>query len=76
MHPMMPTGYARLRIAVARSRAASSFEAARQLLREVAFGEEDFAWLEDVRTLALAEAAHRFGDAAAESECVAAFRSA
>src|SRR5207244_12528954 len=48
MHPMMPTGYARLRIAIAQARGAASLIAARQMLGDVALGEKDFRWLEDM----------------------------
>lgn len=68
-----PTGYARMRIAVIRARATTSFEDAKGLLVSVKLSEQDFPWLEDIRTLALAEAAHRFGEVLLEQEHVVAF---
>jgi hypothetical protein len=56
-----PSGYTRLSIAVIQASQASSFEDADRMLREVTLAPEDFRWLEDVRTLAIAAAAHRFG---------------
>jgi hypothetical protein len=75
LHPMMPTGYARMRLAVARARGATKLGEARQLLDEVALTDKDFAWLADMRILALAEAAHRFTDAALEHERIDTFMS-
>jgi hypothetical protein len=68
-----PTGYTRMSIAVIKTRTAPTLEAAEEVLRGVALSEQDFPWLEDVRTLARAEVASRFGDAALESQCVEAF---
>lgn len=61
-----PTGYLRIAIAVIQARQASSLEQAHRILREVPLTPQDFGWLEDVRTLAIAAAAHRFGDEALE----------
>jgi hypothetical protein len=68
-----PTGYTRMNIAVVKARTATTLEAARTLLAGVALSEQDLPWLEDMRTLALAEAAHRLGDPALESDRVDAF---
>lgn len=68
-----PTGYTRMNIAVVKARAATTVEAARDVLASVELSEQDFPWLEDIRTLALAEAAHRLGDSVLENERVEAF---
>ena len=68
-----PTGYTRMNIAVVKARTAVMFEAARDILASVTLSEQDFPWLEDVRTLALADAASRFGISAFENERVEAF---
>ncbi len=68
-----PTGYTRMLIAVIRARAITAIEDARALLHGVELTEQDFAWLGDVRTLALAEAACRLGDDATEAENVEVF---
>jgi hypothetical protein len=61
-----PSGYTRMNIAVIRARAATTFDAAfdavRSLLEDVHLADSDFSWLSDIRTLALAEAAHRLGE--------------
>jgi hypothetical protein len=67
------TGYTRMNIAVIKTRTAPSADAAREILSGVELSEKDFPWLEDVRTLALAEVAGRFGDAARENEHIKAF---
>ena len=61
-----PTGYARMGIAVIQAQRAGSLEEAQGVLRQVSLTPQDFRWLEDVRTLATAAAAHRFGDEATE----------
>ena len=68
-----PTAYTRMNIAVIKARAALSFDEANKLLVGVALSEQDFVWLQDIRTLALAEAANRLGDPALEQGFVAAF---
>jgi hypothetical protein len=68
-----PTGYLRLRIAVIQARLASTIEAAEKVLQEVALTQQDFPWLEDMRTLALAEAAYRFNFPDREGEHVESF---
>jgi len=61
-----PAGYTRMGIAVIQAQQAISFEDADRVLREVPMTSQDFRWLEDVRTLATAAAAHRFGIDAVE----------
>jgi hypothetical protein len=68
-----PTGYTRMILAVLESRAAASLDAAQRALAAVELTGQDFPWLEDIRTLAHAEGAHRFGDAALERRHVDAF---
>ena len=68
-----PTGYTRMNIAVIKARAARSMSAVRDVLAEVVLSENDFPWLEDIRTLALAEAAHRLGDPIVEQQYVQSF---
>lgn len=63
-----PTGYTRMNIAAAKARAATTVGTAQELLAGVRLSEQDFPWLEDIRTLAVAEAAHRLGDTALERE--------
>jgi hypothetical protein len=69
----LPSGYTRLNMAVIKARYASPLEAAQELLAEVALSDRDAPWLENVRTLALAEAAHRFDDFIQENERVETF---
>jgi len=56
----MPTGRLRMKRAVLRVRAASTVEAAIAELDAVRLTASDHAWLEDIRTLARAEAYRRF----------------
>lgn len=56
------TGYNRMSLAVIRARMATRLGDANEFLTQVSLSEKDFAWLEDIRSLALAEAAHRFGE--------------
>jgi tetratricopeptide (TPR) repeat protein len=67
------SGYLRLNIAVIKARAAKTLYSAKSFLAGVTLTAKQDAWLEDIRTLARAEAAHRFGDPELESECVDAF---
>jgi hypothetical protein len=69
----MPAGYARMALAAARARTAASLDEARRILGAVMLSSTDNPWLEDVRTLALAEAAHRSGDADEEQARVDTF---
>jgi hypothetical protein len=64
--PNFPTGYTRMGIAVIQAQRAGSFEDAQRILQEVPLTQQDFRWLEDVRTLGIAAAASRFGNEAAE----------
>ncbi|MBV9111135.1 MAG: hypothetical protein JO306_17145 [Gemmatimonadetes bacterium] len=68
-----PAGYARMALAAARSRTAPTLDDARRILGAVILSSTDNPWLDDVRTLALAEAAHRFGDADEEQARTNAF---
>lgn len=68
-----PNGYGRMIVAVIQARMASNFDDAKGLLANVTLSEQDFPWLEDVRTLALAEVAHRFGEVSIEQGHVDAF---
>ena len=68
-----PTGYTRMNMAVIQARSAATFEAARETLASVVLSERDFPWLQDIRTLATAEAANRFGDTVSERKHVDAF---
>jgi hypothetical protein len=68
-----PAGYFQMYIAVANARLAHSAHEAESALAEVKLTEKDHRWLEDIRTLAKAEVAHRFGQANTEQEHIAAF---
>ena len=68
-----PTGYTRMNIAVIKARSAQTMAAAQEVLAGVVLTEQDFPWLEDIRTLAQAEAAHRLGHPALEQERAEAF---
>jgi tetratricopeptide (TPR) repeat protein len=68
-----PSGSVRMQIAIIRARTVATVDAARALLAGVTLSEGDASWLEDVRTLALAEAAQRLGDPVLERACVDAF---
>jgi hypothetical protein len=72
--PVFPTGAIRMRIAVIEARQAPTLRAAQDLVENVALVESDFRWLEDVKTLTVAEAAYRFGDPAVEKQRVTTFR--
>jgi tetratricopeptide (TPR) repeat protein len=72
-HSQLPIGYFLMNIAVANARLARSAKDAAAALDEVQLAENDHRWLEDVRTLAKAEVAHRFGQSEMESKHVAAF---
>jgi hypothetical protein len=63
-----PTGYTRMSIAVIKTRTASTVQAAQDMLFGVSLSKQDFPWLEDIRTLALAEVACRLGDPVLENE--------
>jgi hypothetical protein len=71
--PAFPTGFTRLMIAVIEAGQAPTMAAAQDIIVNVALAKNDFPWLQDVKTLALAEAAHRFGDSEAELTRVATF---
>jgi hypothetical protein len=69
----LPSGYTRLKLAIARARASLREPEASRLVRSEALSANDFAWLEDIRTLALAEIAHRFGCETEERSLIDAF---
>ncbi len=56
-----PTGYTDIKIAVFESFEKESYQEAKEILNSVYLEENDFPWLADVRTLAKAKAAKRFG---------------
>ncbi len=68
-----PSGYTRLCIAVAKARTAETRDAAETALSGVTLTGQDVPWLEDIRTLAQAETARRFGFPADEDARVRAF---
>jgi hypothetical protein len=68
-----PTGYTRMNIAVIEARRATSLQAANEVLGSVRLFANDFPWLEDIRSLAQAESAYRFGDMAFEQVSVGRF---
>lgn len=68
-----PTGYTRMNIAVIKARMATTIAAAQEVLAGVALSEQDFPWLEDIRTLAQAQAAHRLGNPTLEQVRVEVF---
>ena len=69
-----PTGFTRLLVAVIEARQTSTLRAVKDLVESVTLAKNDFPWLEDVKTLTMAQAAHRFGDSGVEERCAAAFR--
>lgn len=64
----VPTGYADLRIAVFESFNSKSYSEALSVLDTVHLSPNDFRWLQDMRVLANAEAANRFGETKAENQ--------
>jgi tetratricopeptide (TPR) repeat protein len=72
-HSQFPVGYFQMNIAVANARLAGSAHEAEAVLATVQLTKNDHRWLEDIRTLAKAEVAHRFGQSDAEHEHIAAF---
>jgi len=71
--PKYPSGQLRMKRAVLRSRLAPTLDDAAKELGAVQLSEKDHAWLEDVRTLAQAEACHRLGNAEAEAAALSRF---
>ncbi len=69
----LPTGYTRMNIAIIKTRSAPTAEAAQAILLEVTLSPQDFRWLEDIRALALAQVANRFGDSAVENKRIETF---
>jgi hypothetical protein len=70
---LLPTGTTRLLISIAKARQAASYEDANTFLDEFAAAPQDFPWLEDMRTLAHAEIAHRFNFPDTEEELASRF---
>ena len=70
-----PTGYTDIRIAVLESFNRKSYPEALDVLDTVRLSKNDFPWLEDMRVLAKAEAAHRFEDTEAENKWLGIFLS-
>ena len=68
-----PTGYTRMNIAVIKAQAATTIKDAQEVLASVVLSEQDFPWLEDIRTLAQAEVAHRLHDPVLERERIEEF---
>jgi tetratricopeptide (TPR) repeat protein len=68
-----PTGYLRMRIAVIEARQAQTLGAVQDLIGSVTLDKNDFPWLQDVKTLTVADAAHRFGDPDVEQQNLASF---
>lgn len=66
------TSYTDLKIALFESLSSTSFQAALDKINSVELSGDDFPWLEDIRTLAKAEAAHRFKNDI-ESDLIASF---
>ncbi|MFO0835002.1 MAG: hypothetical protein U0638_08535 [Phycisphaerales bacterium] len=66
-------GFGGIQMAAWQSRQLGSLNDVRTHLDRVAIREDDHQWLKDVRTLALAEAAHRFGEEEEEARCIQAF---
>lgn len=69
----VPTGYFHMSIAVARARISPTLSDAEAVINKVWLMERDHKWLEDIRTLAKAEIAHRFGQFDVEQERIAEF---
>jgi hypothetical protein len=69
----MPTGYFHMNIAIAKARLATTASEAHAVINKVWLMERDHKWLEDIRTLAKAEIAHRFGEVEVEKDQVAEF---
>jgi len=71
--PKYPSGRLRMKRAVLRSRLAPTLDAAVEELEEVHLSQNDHVWLEDVRTLARAEACNRLGSADGEATALLRF---
>jgi len=71
--PQGPMGLTAMRLAVLRARTLDPSEG-RALVESVTLTENDFPWIEDVRTMALAELMGREGRAQDEAELLARFR--
>jgi tetratricopeptide (TPR) repeat protein len=69
----VPNGYFHMNIAVAQARLSTSASEAEAVINKVWLMENDLKWLEDIRTLAKAEIAHRFAQPEVEQERIAEF---
>lgn len=67
-----PTSYNDLKIALFEAYSSKTLQESLDKINSVELSNNDFPWLEDIRTLAKAEAAHRFSDDS-ESELLASF---
>lgn len=67
------TGYTDIKIAIFESFNKGSFQESISTLEAVKLKENDFPWLEEVRVLAKARAAYKFGEALAENEILEQF---
>lgn len=68
-----PNGYSVMKRAVIKGRGSASQKEAENLLDTVELKENDFPWLADIRALAKAEIAHRFGQANLEERYIVDF---
>jgi hypothetical protein len=66
-------GFTHMKLAVIRGRAAPNQSDAEKLLDDVTLTDKDFRWLGDIRTLAKAEIAHRFGNSDLEEQHIGSF---
>lgn len=67
------SGYTCMNLAVAKAKAANTLSDANAILTGVMLTDRDPPWLEDIRILAIAEAANRFGVSAIEQKNIEAF---
>ena len=70
---IFPTGYTRMKIASINMKEVKTINDAQNLLDDVSLSDKDFPWLEDVRTLLLAQASHRMGYQPEEQDLIDTF---
>jgi len=70
---IFPTGYLRMKTASIKMSDVKTIDDAKDLLADVSLAEKDFPWLEDIKTLLLAEVASRLGNQTYEQELVDSF---
>lgn len=63
-----PTGYTDIKISIFKSFDMDTFQASISIIDSVQLNENDFPWLEDIRVLAKAKVASKFGEKQAENE--------